>query len=247
MTSLRSSDWQRRARASARGFTLVELMATVLIVAILGALATYGIRKYVLTSKTSEATQMLGGIAIAQESYKVETLGYLDVSGEHKLDGYSKFYPATAPLKRAKAAWGGKPAGVDAGVAERWASLGVTTTNPVYYIYGCAAGGTSDTVADPGMTIGGFPTGATGRPWFIAKAVGDLDGNGDVGVWVISSFSSAIERASPVLAHSRARPSASAGSAVRASTYPMSSRRRARASSISTAIRTPSFIVTASG
>jgi prepilin-type N-terminal cleavage/methylation domain-containing protein len=193
MVSLRSSNRLAQARAQQRGFTLVELMAVVLIVALLGALATYGVRKYILAAKTTEATRMLSGIATAQEEYKSEMHAYLDVSGEHQLSGYAKFYPATAPLKRAKAAWGGAGvSGVDPKVAERWASLGVTTTHPVYYIYGCAAGGVGDDVANPGMTIENFPTGTQGQPWYIAQAVGDLDGDGSVGLWVLSSFSSQV-------------------------------------------------------
>jgi prepilin-type N-terminal cleavage/methylation domain-containing protein len=179
---------QRTARAHARGFTLVELMAVVLIVAILGALATYSVRKYILAAKTSEAVGMLTTIMSAQEQYKAETLSYLDVSGVGNLDDYSTFYPQSTPLKRSKMAWGGGTGDV----AENWRRLGVKTTSPVLYIYGCAAGDASVPLASPGITIGNFPTGETGKPWFLAKAVADLDGNGEVGTWVASSISSQI-------------------------------------------------------
>jgi prepilin-type N-terminal cleavage/methylation domain-containing protein len=189
MVTVGSPNQRLAARARARGFTLVELMAVVLIVAILGALATYGVRKYILAAKSSEAPEMIAGIMTAQEQYKAETLSYLDVSGVHNLDDYSTFYPETTPAKHAtKMSWGGG----NADILENWNRLGVKTTSPVLYIYGCAAGDSSTPMAAPGISIGNFGTGTTGKPWYLVKAVADLDGNGSVGTWVGSSVTTQI-------------------------------------------------------
>jgi prepilin-type N-terminal cleavage/methylation domain-containing protein len=177
-----------KARHGASGFTLVELMAVVAVVAILATLATYSVRKYILVSKTSEATEMIGAIKTAQEQYRAETFTYKDISGVNALSDYSTFYPSTTPLKRQKMAWG---AGTNA-VANAWRELGVSPSAPVMYIYGCAAGPGSMAPAAPGITIGNYPSAATGQPWYLIKAVADLDGNGSVGTFVGTSFTAEI-------------------------------------------------------
>ena len=167
-------------------------MIVVVIVAILGTLATIGVRKYILASKSAEATEMIAAIKVAQEQYKAETFGYKDISKVNKLDSsgttYPTFYPSTAPLGRNKMAWGG---GTD-DIANGWRELGVSAAAPVMYIYGCAAGPGTLPPAPPGITIGNYPTAATGQPWYLIKAVGDLDGDGDVGTLVGTSVTAEI-------------------------------------------------------
>jgi len=81
-----------RARQSSRGFTLVELMTTIVIVGILTTVAVVGYKRWVKSTKVAEANSIITGIAAAQEAYKGEVGAYLNVSGT--LDN---LYPAQTP------------------------------------------------------------------------------------------------------------------------------------------------------
>ncbi|MEO7032918.1 MAG: prepilin-type N-terminal cleavage/methylation domain-containing protein [Polyangiaceae bacterium] len=171
---------QRRPEA---GFTLVELMVIVVIVGVLAMLGTYSVRKYITSSKTSEATGMISTIRAAEEAYKDETFTYLNVSGT--LDNY---YPANPTPGRAKAQWG---AG-DATLNKNFQILGVSAPQPVLFVYSVVAGISGTTPPAPGgaasdIVIGNWP-GVQAAPWFVVKAMADLEGDGQHTVFEGVSF-----------------------------------------------------------
>jgi type IV pilus assembly protein PilA len=63
---------------SSKGFSLIELMIVVAIIAILAAIAIPSFLRFQMKSKTSEATANLGAIRTCEESYKAENDTYLD-------------------------------------------------------------------------------------------------------------------------------------------------------------------------
>jgi Tfp pilus assembly protein PilE len=173
-----------RDRQSEAGFTMVEMMIIVVVVGILSLIGVASVRKYVTSSKTSEATEMITTIKGQQEAYKGETFQYLDVTGT--LDNY---YPNNANAGRAKTQWGGG----DPVVAGKWQQLGVNAAGPVLFRYSCVAGASTVNVVSPGgsasdLTVTNWPTTVPG-PWYVVKAEADFDGDGRHTVFVGTSFS----------------------------------------------------------
>lgn len=174
-----------------QGFTLVELMITVVIVGILATVATFGVVKYIRLSKTGEASQMIGSIKSNQEAYKSEMLSYLDVGGTKDIaNSAASFYPGYPPAQKVWA-WGG----TSTTVGTNFKLLGVTSDAPVRFVYACAAGGPSDKPAAAnlgGTSVNNWPTAATGQQWYVVNAKGDLDGDGTLSSYTSSSFTAQI-------------------------------------------------------
>ncbi len=160
-------------------------MVVVVIVGILALIGTFSFRKYIISSKTSEATGMIATIKAAEEQYKEETFTYLSVSAS--LDD---FYPANPKPGRVKMMWGG-------GNATNWQILGVNAPDPLLFVYSCIAGASGSSLPAPGgaagnITVKNWPTGVYNANWYIVKAQADFDGDGRSTVFVSSNVASDI-------------------------------------------------------
>lgn len=165
-----------KSRAGARGLTLIELAIVVTIIGILASLAFVGFRALVRSSHTTEGTQMVSGIRIAQETYHSETGQYANISKDLNL---GSLYPNATPTNQ-ETVWGG-PCTVCPSDVNAWKKLPVHANGAMLFGYGTVAG-TAGT--DPGGFIPGttskltFPTAAqvTGD-WYVAAGVSDQDAN----------------------------------------------------------------------
>ncbi len=164
---------------------MIELMVVIAIIGILAAIASVSVKKYVASSKTSEAIHMIGAIKAAQELYKDETFTYLPVS-----TALTDFYPNNPSPGQKKMNF---PGTSGTGLAA-WDTLAVHEDAPVLFVYACTAGlGTvAPSATGSDITVTNWPTAALGKPWYVVKAIADLDADGVNTVFISSSFAGEI-------------------------------------------------------
>lgn len=154
-------------RPRLRAFTLVELLITVAMIAVLAAIGLVGYRRYVHGAQGSEAKAIIQAIRGGEEAYKAEFMQYVDCSQHNMAD----FYPNKTPNDtRMNWVQPGDTRYTDA--SHGWALINVNADAPVRFGYVVVAdvGGTlmapPDILPNPTMPV--LPAGV---PWYVVEAM----------------------------------------------------------------------------
>jgi type IV pilus assembly protein PilA len=170
-------------RLGKRGFTLVELMIVVAIIGVLAALAIYGVRRYLASTKTAEAKEKIGAISRgATGAFERETTAAEDVvegqesaASSHALCDDAQNVPAAVPQGKKY-----QPKTADGEDFETgdtltgWKCLKFNLTQPHYYQYQYHKDASPVAPANPAVCA---------ADCYEAGAVGDLDGDGQTALF----------------------------------------------------------------
>lgn len=186
-------------RCRRSGFTLVELMIVVAIIAILAAIGSFGYRRWVARARLTEAVSMLAEMNSKEQSYRMEFGTFTPLRADGNTAQPSPDEPGTAffPTNPNAASFDSvrTPASVsNSGTwPTSWRAAGVSPRDTVLYCtYLTNAGGAAQPVP-AGATYGAALVSGVAAPWFYGLAACNLNGPsgfpGNVTVLGISSTS----------------------------------------------------------
>jgi prepilin-type N-terminal cleavage/methylation domain-containing protein len=171
---------------SRRGFTLVELMVVVVLVGILASVGVVLFRNHVFNTRTVEAMAMMQSIRAAQEGWRAENSGYLDVSSSG-----TAWFPVDTPDRTLRNLF--DPASTHPDLP-KWRLLNPTTSGPIQFVYTVRAGApltqipAPETQDKPTFPIASQQT----EPWYLIQAKGDTDADGLVALYVATSLNAEV-------------------------------------------------------
>ena len=170
----------RNASRRQAGFSLTELMATVVITGILAVTAVTYFRKHALASKVTEAQAMVQSIRGAEERYRAENRQYLPITAASatlpSCSSPGGLYPASPDGAR-------RPFFLAQTASDLWWQLRPTTSGTVQFGYAVQAGPPSTATRIPlPPDIASLPTAPTmpfpTDSWYVVEAIADNDHNG---------------------------------------------------------------------
>ena len=169
-----------RGRRNA-GFTLVELMAVVVITGILATLAIALVRNHINAAKSNRGLAGMQAIRVAEEAFRAQNGRYMNCSRDA---GGTTWYPAKVPTAKIAYDWR-QDTHPD---WEWWRALGVINDAPTQYGFLANAGLPGE--AYPELFTAKDPTlPASTKDWYVIQAKGDLDGDGTFFQGIITSTS----------------------------------------------------------
>lgn len=163
-----------------RGYSLIELLLTVAMVAIIASLALLSYRKYLRSAGTAEAITTMNSIRASEASYKQETLAYLGCSAS-----LTDYYPQTNGLANSKIWHWDQPAHPQYNC---WKKLSVETDNVSRFGFAVVAGGAGQVMPPSSLTSQPAWPNPTTAPWYVIQAAGDRNDNSKYALFLTSSL-----------------------------------------------------------
>jgi type IV pilus assembly protein PilA len=187
-------------RRTKSGFTLIELMIVVTIIAVLATVAGVAYRKYLDSARTTEAYSVLGEIRNREEAYRAEFSSYIS-SGAAGNQSETPLFPAVdsgtcyggtgsysgkEPCQKAAAVSTGAtlPAG--------WILLGINPGRTTLQCGYTAIANTANTAVTGTLGAAFLGTASQGTTWWYAVAVCDNDGNSATNATFVTAFNTTV-------------------------------------------------------